>query len=412
MSDVNGELVKAMYGDIVNRGCGARVSKEGCVADINGQADLVRWMVRIAAISGNTITLQRALPVPVDPSWKAQLHRVPDSMIREAGISDITVEFPWSPAANHLSEAGYNAIFVSGAVNAFVTNVAVVNVDTGIMISQSTHVSVDGVSLGAYDSSDVEIANFDIRGEWTHDVTVRGTLMAVMHNGRGDNMNLDSHRSAPYATLYSNIQLGDGTRPYGTGGALARGYPTARFTTYYNIRTNKWRPIYVPATTMSGTCTWGSGVTAIGYWTADVTCPGYHVESYQYGTLTPVDLYGSMIDRKYSTRATTDSTLGDPSPSSIAPVVAPTSALGQSPAPEVEKSEAPMEALIVDTPSVEAPIPSLQVSSKFPAPAPAPAGVTVHALQKVIGDLPASEDAAPESAGDGSYPVIAAPETY
>lgn len=435
MSDVNGELVKTLYGDIVSRGCGDRFAKENCVADIIGEADLVRWMVRVTAIDGNTITLQRPLPVPVDPSWKAQLHKVPDSMVKEAGIRDITIEFPWTPAADHLREAGYNAVFVSGAVNAFVTNVAVINVDTGFMVSQSTHVSVDGVSvstskprgqslpfdghigIGAYDSTDIEFGNFDIRGEWTHDVTVRGTLMVVAHNGRGDNLNLDSHRSAPYATLYSNLYLGDGTRPYGTGGALSRGYPTARFTTYYNIRNGKWRAIDVPAATMSGACTWGSGVTAVGYWTGDINCPGYHVESYQYGSLEPVDLYGSMIDRKYSTRATTELL-----PEPPAPVAAPTTA-NKPPAPPTPASP-PTEAVPDPAPvPEEAPMPS-KVSllpptlspTSAPTPAaegPAPAAVSVHAVQKVqTFEVPSAQDSVPEPAGDGTYPVISAPETY
>jgi hypothetical protein len=53
---------------------------------------------------------------------------------------------------------------------------------------------------------------------------------------------------------------------------------------------------------MAGNCTWGANINAVGYWN-DGSCPGYHVESYVYGSLQPADLYGSMIDRKYSSRA-------------------------------------------------------------------------------------------------------------
>lgn len=321
MSDVNGELLSAMYGSILSKvDCGSGKDKEECISTIQGEKDLVRWVVRIAGINGNDITLQRALPVEVDPTWKAEIHRIPDSVVREAGIRDLGVEFPWTPAAPHLKEKGYNAIFVNSAVNAFVTNVAAINADVGFMVAHSALVSIDGayvgvtaprgqtlpfdghIGFGAYDSSDVEIGNWQINGMWTHDLTVRGTLMTVFHNGRGHNINLDSHRSAPFATLYSNINMGQGTRPYGTGGYLTQGLPSAKFTTYYNLRTNKNHALSLPTTTMSGNCTWGSNINALGYWTG-VGCPGYHIETFQYGTLQPRDLYGSMIDRKYSTRA-------------------------------------------------------------------------------------------------------------
>jgi len=321
MSDKDGTLVKELYGGIVDRvGCGKSKSKSECIADINDQQDLVRWSVRIASIDENQITLQRSLPFRVDPFWKPEIHRMPASIIKESGIRDLGVEFPWTQAQNHLQEQGYNGFIVEGAANAFISNVATLNADNSVIVAHSSHVSVDGVTigvskprglslpfdghigLGAYDSSDVEFANFIIRGQWTHDVTVRGTMMAVIHNGQGDNMNLDSHRSAPYATLYSNLHLGQGRRPYSTGGYESRGFPAARYTTYYNLRSNSKNPIRLPAATMAGKCTWGADINAVGYWN-DGSCPGYHIESYKYGTLQPLDLYGSMIDRKYSMRA-------------------------------------------------------------------------------------------------------------
>jgi Pectate lyase superfamily protein len=375
MSDINGSLVKELYGSIVDRvGCGTDDLKTECVSGINDEQDLVRWAVRIASINGNEITLQRPLPVRVDPIWKPEIHRMPGSMIKESGIRDVSVEFPWTQAPPHLHELGYNAFYIDGAANAFIINVATLNADTSIMVANSAHVTVDGVTigvtkprglslpfdghigLGAYDSSDVEFANFRIKGQWTHDVTVRGTLMAVIHNGHGDNLNLDSHRSAPYATLYSNLHLGQGTRPYSTGGYLTRGFPAARFTTYYNLRSNSKNSMNLPAATMAGNCTWGANINAMGYWN-DGSCPGYHVESYAYGSLQPFDLYGSMIDRKYSMRA---------------------AGLGATPLPEVVG-------------------PDLSGDGKEP----------VGGVGRASTDVPT-----PALAGDGMYPLITAPEIY
>jgi len=266
MSDVNGTLIHQLYGSAMDKsGCGQECSK-----DLTGQEDLVRWMTRVASVDGTSITLQRPLPVAASPEWKAQLHRVPDAMPKNSGVRGLTVEFAWSPAAQHHKEQGYNAFFIDSAVNSFLVDVEAVNVDSGVIVSNSFGVSVlnstvrsstprgeglpfEGhIGIGAYDSSDVEVGFFDLQGERYHDLTVRGTLFTVFYNGRGDNVNLDTHRSAPYATLFSNIYMGKGTRPFGTGGYLSRGFPAAKYTTYYNLRSARAAAFSMPGSTVAG----------------------------------------------------------------------------------------------------------------------------------------------------------------
>lgn len=266
MSDVNGTLVKQLYGSAIDR----RHCAKDCQSGLTNQQDMVKWMVRVAGIDGNTVTLQRALPVTVSPLWRAEVHRVPDGVPKNSGIRDLGVEFVWSPAAPHHHELGYNAFFIDGAVNAFLLNVMATNVDSAVLVRDSHQVSIRQLTVqstktrgstlpfeghigaGVYDSSDVEVGYFDLNGEWIHDITVRGTLFTVFHNGRGTNMNMDTHRSAPYATLFSNLFLGKGARPFGTGGYLNRGFPTAKYTTYYNIRSARWQPSPMPSATMAG----------------------------------------------------------------------------------------------------------------------------------------------------------------
>jgi hypothetical protein len=161
---------------------------------------------------------------------------------------------------------------VEGVVNAFVTNVAVVNVDSGVLVSQSALVSVDGLTVrssaprggagpsvleghlgvGVDASSDVEVANFYIQGSYTHDLAVRNTMLTVFHHGAGANLLLDLHRSAPYATLYSDLDLGAGRRPWGTGGYVSRGFPAGAFTTYYNVRPTDGGALAMPGHTVQG----------------------------------------------------------------------------------------------------------------------------------------------------------------
>ena len=325
-SDTSGSLASYLYGTDYAKMSKLLSAEEDCeptcASDISDQDDLVRWATRILSIEeGNVVVLQRSLPTDVSPGWKARLMPIPASMPKENGIRDLAIEFPLKKASRHHYDVGYNGILVSGAVNAFVLNVSVLNADQGILVRDSQMVSVDGIKIstsgtrswskmpwqghigvGLYDSADVEVADFDIRGEYLHDISVRGGLMCVFHHGRGDNLRLDTHRSAPYGILFSDIYLGKGTRPFGTGGYLSRGMPVAKFAPYYNLRNSKQKPIPMPDATMAGSCSWGRLVNFIGHWTGS-RCPGYHVERATTKSGHPRDLYASMVQRKGTMRS-------------------------------------------------------------------------------------------------------------
>jgi hypothetical protein len=51
-------------------------------------------------------------------------------------------------------------------------------------------------------------------------------------------------------------------------------------------------------------CTYGVDVNFLGTWDGSVPCGTYYAESFHPGTLQPPNLYASMIDKKYSDRAT------------------------------------------------------------------------------------------------------------
>jgi hypothetical protein len=320
-SDTGGSLASYLYGtDYAKMSkllSGEEDCEPTCASDISDQNDLMRWATRILSIEeGNVVVLQRSLPTDVSPGWKARLLPIPASMPKENGIRDLSIEFPLTRSSRHHYDEGYNGILVSSAVNAFVLNVSVLNADQGILVRDSQMVSVDGIKIstsgtrswskmpweghigvGLYDSADVEVGNFDIVGEYLHDISIRGGLMCVFHHGRGDNLRLDTHRSAPYGILFSDIHLGKGTRPFGTGGFLSRGMPVAKFATYYNLRNSKQKPIPMPDATMAGSCSWGRLVNFVGDWTGS-RCPGYYVERATTKSGHPRDLYASMVQRK------------------------------------------------------------------------------------------------------------------
>jgi hypothetical protein len=320
-SDTGGSLTSYLYGTDYDKMAALLASEEDCeptcASGISNEKDLVRWATRILSIEeNNVVVLQRSLPMDVSPGWNARLMAIPASMPKENGIRDLTVEFATSKASKHHHDEGYNAILVSNAVNAFVSNVTIRNADQGILVQRSQMVSIEGVTIettksrrtaqvpweghlgvGLYDSSDVEVGSFDIRGEYLHDLSVRGGIMCVFHHGKGVNLRLDTHRSAPYGILFSDIYLGAGHRPFGTGGYLSRGMPVAKFATYYNLRNSKYKPIEMPYMTVAGSCSWGRLVNYIGKWTGE-ECSGYHVERISSNSVQPRDLYDAMIKRK------------------------------------------------------------------------------------------------------------------
>jgi hypothetical protein len=57
----------------------------------------------------------------------------------------------------------------------------------------------------------------------------------VFANISGPNLALDHHRFYPFGTLWSNISLGAGSRPFLSGGLTPWGGCSASFTTFYNV---------------------------------------------------------------------------------------------------------------------------------------------------------------------------------
>ena len=58
-----------------------------------------------------------------------------------------------------------------------------------------------------------------------HDVSVQsGAMLNVVTRGRGQDVNLDHHRQAPFANLFTDYDMGFGTRPFGSAGASPRGH--------------------------------------------------------------------------------------------------------------------------------------------------------------------------------------------
>jgi hypothetical protein len=309
-------LASMLYDNQVEKSvCG-----EKCLKGLRGTKDIIRWAVQVKAIDGNKIIFQRPLPMDVDPRWLAELHAIPEAqMPQDSGIEDIGIEFALQQMKPHLKEAGFNGIAIEHSRNCWVKNVEVINSDSAIIVRYSHHVTIDGIDIyasgdrtvtpkyktqghigiGLYESSDVEVKNFNLRSKMLHDTTVRGTILCVFHNGRGVDLNLDSHRGAPYGTLYSSIDLGAATRVFTSGGSGGNGFPAAAYTTYWNLRAGSdgGNVIQIPSKTALGDCTYGAKLAFQGKFVGK-SCKTYYMSKKQ--TPNPTDLFASQVYKRLS----------------------------------------------------------------------------------------------------------------
>lgn len=233
----------------------------GYTAGLSDYSNLVNdaeleFFSRITNISGNTLTLERPLPITVSPNYMAELHSV-SVAYGEVGFEGMTLEFPETTYPGHFNELGYNGIDMR-AQHSWVRDVVVKNIDYGINLRGSHFVSIldftvintndrsghHGISVGS--STDCLIRGFDIQAELVHDLTVEWYAYGnVFTQGRGKNITLDHHRAAAYANLFTQIDLGEATRAWKTGGRSDRGYKTAVYSTFWNMTAEQ--PIDWPA---------------------------------------------------------------------------------------------------------------------------------------------------------------------
>jgi hypothetical protein len=212
-----------------------------------------RFVSRVEAVEGTKITLERPLRTNVEPQWKATVKAFAPS-VSEVGIEDLCFEFPNVPYRGHFKEDGYNPIAIGGAADCWVRNIRILNADSGPFLNSSSFVTLDGLIFesmrqptskgdtghhGVTVGEDNLLTNFDIRCKFIHDISVEGTGGGVISNGRGEDLSFDNHKRFPHANLFTDIDLGEGTRIYNSGGGANLGRHSAAWTTFWNLRSKK-----------------------------------------------------------------------------------------------------------------------------------------------------------------------------
>ncbi|MBV9926083.1 MAG: hypothetical protein JOZ96_13780 [Acidobacteria bacterium] len=245
-SALAGSLIRHLYGELMPPG-----------PDLVGTPNVVRFLSRVKSVAGTQLELERPLPYDVRLEWTPEVHRFVPA-VQEFGVEHLSLHFPWTPYPGHFKEKGYNGLFLEGVSQCWVRDVEIQNSDFGIDLNSTNFCTVSGVTLttsadrgesrearGASGHHGIDVSHgtenlvtgFDVRTRFVHDISVEWyALHTVYSKGRGLDLNMDHHREANYASLFSQLDCGAGTRPFDSGGSNDRGAHAGAYNTYWNIR--------------------------------------------------------------------------------------------------------------------------------------------------------------------------------
>jgi hypothetical protein len=195
---------------------------------------------RLLAVADGMAVLWKPLRLPIRPEWKVRLGRRSGEITR-VSIAGLRIVFPPRPPVEHLTEAGYNAVFLRCAVDCTISDLAVEHADNGVILERTSHATVTGLGLdGGFMHHAVSLR------ELSHDNLVDGfTCLAPVQHGlsvqdlssgnvftRGTMRfgTFDRHRGLPFDNLWTEITL----TAQGSGGG-ASGLYAGRRTAHWNI---------------------------------------------------------------------------------------------------------------------------------------------------------------------------------
>lgn len=215
-------------------------------------------VVRVAALDGSRVELDRPLRIDIRPGWSPTLHGFEPS-VDEVGIEKLGIEFPAKPYAGHFTERGMNGIAMNGVSDCWVRDVRIANADSGVHLS-GINCTMSGVLLssdrrpkngdtghhGIVVAHDCLVENFIFETRFIHDITVSALASGnVVKNGRGPDLSFDHHKRAPHDNLFCRIDVGEGKSVWRCGGGQALGRNAGARTTFWAIESKQpvaWPP--------------------------------------------------------------------------------------------------------------------------------------------------------------------------
>lgn len=285
-----------------------------------GWKKVAQQVFRVMGANANELALDRGLRFDVRREWNPDVCLfVPE--VTDVGVEELGFEFPSKAYAGHWEEVGFNPVALTRNVaHCWIRNVRVWNADNGPFVS-GWFCSVDGILFGAdrrrlftgdisghhgvtLNGGDGLCTAFEFQTRFFHDVTVDGGATGnVFSRGVALDFNMDHHKSAPYENLFTDIDAGEGSRLFGSGGASGNGNHTAAGATFWNIRSKQevmW-PEHFNLDAMN--------LVALKIRGRDLTKPdGRWLETIRPGAITPPNLHLAMLQKRLGARTPSPAT--------------------------------------------------------------------------------------------------------
>ncbi len=298
--EAEGSLVSHLYG-----------GRPGDTSMISGVR--ASFVSPVEAVAGGVLTLVRQLRTDVDPRWGAEV-RTYRPEVTECGVEDLGFEFPCVPYEGHFTELGWNPLAFQGVAHCWGRNLRVLNGDSGpylggkfctlrgVVLESARGVDTAGLSghhgITAYGDDNL-IEDFAIRRRYVHDLTVERSAGNVFRKGRADDLSMDHHKKAPHANLFTDLDLGKGTRPWRSGGGAALGLHSGAWGTFWNLRA---RSPMAPPTAAFGP----ELLNFVGVYSSapgETVSDGRWWEDVSPDRLVPADLYAAQLERRRRQKA-------------------------------------------------------------------------------------------------------------
>lgn len=272
------------------------------------------WPNEITSVEGSQVVLKKPLRLDIRPGWEVTLGPVWD-VIEEIGIEDLTIRFPEHERKGHLEDAGYNGIYLHGALHGWIRNVVIENADNGVFLERSSHVTLTGLKIAGgtchhatswrYLSHDNLMTDFHIAAQPHHGISCQDLASGnVWSNGVMEHGTLDNHCGMPFDSIRTNITIAncDGR----AGGSESGGPFAGRRFVHWNIRVGAGRKKGLETFTRPSQFSLGALVGIQGAEIRPETEEPWHMPPGLKGTVIadtgrvpdPPDLYRAQLDQR------------------------------------------------------------------------------------------------------------------
>lgn len=188
-----------------------------------------RWPVEISEVKGTAVTLRQPLRLDVRPEWKVSFTPL-GLHVRESGIEHLTLRMPPHNAGKHLTDAGWNGVYLNRALHCWVNDVTIENADnavihaaaknttvSGLVVTGGKHHHATALRVGSHDNL---ITDFRIESEPKHGINTEYLSTGnVWRRGVMKHGTFDSHRAMSFALIRTDITVNNDGTPGGGGQA-------------------------------------------------------------------------------------------------------------------------------------------------------------------------------------------------